>query len=381
MTTLAPTSDKELASALVETAAAGQRIRLEGAATKSAYAGPLPEADVAVTTNGLARVLAYEPRDLTISVEAGVRYQELERIVAAEGQMLPLDPPFAAAATIGGIVAANTCGPRRRLYGAVRDQVIGMRLATLDGELIDSGGMVVKNVAGLDLAKLLIGSFGTLAAIASVNFKLAPRPAGHRTFVYSAATPEPVLERRRSLLAGVLQPAAVDLLNPAGAALVGLAGHCLVVRAAGSPAVLDRYGRELDGAAVYEGSVEETLWERIREFVPALLGAAPGCAVVRAAATLAAIGGITAQAPGPALARAASGVAYLGFPSAEEACRWMASPAAAGASAVLEAGPQQERQRRELWPAPGDDLPLMREMKALFDPRNLLNPGRLYGRL
>ena len=89
------------------------------------------------------------------------------------------------AATVGGMVAANISGARRRLYGTARDLVIGMKFATLDGKLVQSGGMVVKNVAGLDMGKLMIGSFGTLAAIASVNFKLQPRPAVARTILFS----------------------------------------------------------------------------------------------------------------------------------------------------------------------------------------------------
>ena len=100
--------------------------------------------------------------------------------------MIPLDPPFSdraaeraafsERATMGGIVAANTSGPRRRLYGSARDMVIGMTFATLEGKLIRTGGMVVKNVAGLDMGKLMIGSFGTLAAIATLNFRLYPSP-------------------------------------------------------------------------------------------------------------------------------------------------------------------------------------------------------------
>src|SRR5256886_13255208 len=97
--------------------------------------------------------------------------------------MVPLDPPFSQGATVGGVIASNTSGPRRRLYGTARDLVIGMTFATLEGKLVQSGGMVVKNVAGLDMGKLMIGSFGTLAAIAVVNFKLLPMPAANATFV------------------------------------------------------------------------------------------------------------------------------------------------------------------------------------------------------
>ena len=140
-------------------------------------AGPVAPAEVTVSTAGLARVLQYDPRDLTISVEAGVTWCELARVLGEHRQMVPLDPPFSGTATVGGMVAANTCGPRRRLYGTARDLVIGMKFATLAGKLVQSGGMVVKNVAGLDMAKLMVGSFGTLAAIAVVNFKVQPRPA------------------------------------------------------------------------------------------------------------------------------------------------------------------------------------------------------------
>ena len=149
-----PTSDTELAKCLLEAAQAHLPIHL----------------GKTITTRAMTRVLQYEPRDLTISVEAGTRYAELKRLLAADGLMIPLDPPWSDSVTVGGVISANLSGPRRRLYGTARDLVIGMRFATVDGSLVDTGGMVVKNVAGLDMAKMLIGSFGTLAAIASVNF-------------------------------------------------------------------------------------------------------------------------------------------------------------------------------------------------------------------
>ena len=124
-------------------------------------AGPVSDAAVRISTTELKKVLSYEPQDLTVSVEAGLPWPEFAAILAANHQMVPLDPPFAAGATVGGVVAANSNGPRRRLYGTARDLVIGMKFATLEGKIVQSGGMVVKNVAGLDMAKLMIGSFGT----------------------------------------------------------------------------------------------------------------------------------------------------------------------------------------------------------------------------
>ncbi len=170
--TIVPASPEELAQCLAEANSKRQRIALMGNSTKARMGGPIAPYDVAISTAGLNKVLEYEPRDLTISVGAGISYCELIRVLAEHRQMIPLDPPFSDRATVGGIVAANTSGPRRRLYGSARDMVIGMTFATLEGKLIRTGGMVVKNVAGLDMGKLMIGSFGTLAAIATLNFRL-----------------------------------------------------------------------------------------------------------------------------------------------------------------------------------------------------------------
>ena len=145
-------------------------------------AGPVEAADATISTAAMTRVLQYEPADLTISVEAGMRWADLTALLAGNQQMIPLDPPFAGSATVGGVVAANTSGPRRRLYGTARDVIIGMKFATLEGKLVQSGGMVVKNVAGLDMAKLMIGSFGTLGGDRSGEFQAGSDPGRHANF-------------------------------------------------------------------------------------------------------------------------------------------------------------------------------------------------------
>ena len=144
----APQTPQELAEALRQAASQGHTIALSGNGSKRRMAGPIPHADEDLSTAGLHRVLQYEPRDLTISVEAGLPWRELTRVLAENRQMVPLDPPFAQTATVGGVIASNSSGPRRRLYGTARDLVIGMQFATVEGKLVQSGGMVVKNVAG-----------------------------------------------------------------------------------------------------------------------------------------------------------------------------------------------------------------------------------------
>src|SRR5580693_5859098 len=161
---------------LHSSAAPHRSIELYGANSKRFMAGPVAPAIVRISTAGMKRILKYEPRDLTISVEAGIPYVELTRELAKNGQMIPLAGPYSSEATIGGTVAANISESRRRGYGTARDLVIGMEFATLEGKLVRSGGMVVKNVAGLDMGKLMLGSSATLAAITTVNFKLLPIP-------------------------------------------------------------------------------------------------------------------------------------------------------------------------------------------------------------
>src|ERR1700735_4298738 len=129
-----PGSPEELAQCLADAGSRNQRITLLGHCTKRRMGGPIAQSDITICTAGLNKVLEYEPRDLTISVGAGITYCELSRVLAEHQQTIPLDPPFSERATMGGIVAANTSGPRRRLYGSARDRVIGMTFSTLEGK-------------------------------------------------------------------------------------------------------------------------------------------------------------------------------------------------------------------------------------------------------
>ncbi|MGC4052653.1 MAG: FAD-binding oxidoreductase [Paludibaculum sp.] len=375
MTELSPTTAADLAESLHEVAGNSQRISLGGARTKDRMAGPSVGASTRISTTRLNRILQYEPKDLTISVEAGLSYCELTRTLAANHQMLPLDPPCAEGATIGGVIACGSGGARRRLYGAARDMVIGLSYATLEGQVVQSGGMVVKNVAGLDVQKTLIGSFGTLAAIVSLNFKLSPIPENTRTFALSFPSVAQAVQARDQVLRGVLQPTSLDVINAAAAEKLSLRGHCLLVRAGGNEKLLGRYGAELSGAESISGPQEEALWSAIAEFP------AEPRFVVRVGHPLSDLQAVLESAAGPCLARAGSGVTYLGFDEAEAVRRWMAAQESRAWSRIVEWAPEEEKAQIEQWPAPGPDLALMQRMKSLFDPNQLLNRGRLYGRL
>ena len=327
--------------------------------------GSASPADVTISTAAMNKLLEYEPNDLTVSVEAGMKWRDFQALLAANRQMVPLDPPYYDDATVGGVLAANTCGPRRRQYGSVRDVVIGMRFVRVDGQVIQSGGMVVKNVAGLDIGKLLIGSFGTLGVIGVANFKLTPAPPVTATFVQRAATLDEIMNQRDSVLTGVLQPAAMDVIRDG-------AQWMFALQVGGTERVMERYRRELGGAE----KVNEDFWHSVREFSPDWMKANPGGAVVRVSCELRDVGQALGALPGPALARAGNGVVYGAFAEAGAAERWVK---ATHFRAVIESAPPGSAVER--WPKPGGEFAVMEQIKRMLDPKNLLNRGRMYGRL
>jgi glycolate oxidase FAD binding subunit len=221
------------------------------------------------------------------------------------------------------------------------------------------------------MAKLMIGSFGTLAAIAVVNFKLAPIPARSRTFLCRFPAADQCFAARDAVLKSVLQPSAVDVLNPAAAELCGQpAEWLLALRAGGQANLLDRYSRELPGYDAVEAEPEESFWNMVQEFTPRYLATHPNATVVRLRATLHGLLQAVAALDAAVVARAGTGIAYAHFPE---------PPAAV--EGLVDFAPASLRQSGTLWPNPGCDFETMKRIKAMFDPSNLLNPGRLYGRL
>ena len=333
---------------------------------EAAQAGHSIRLGTTISTRRMTRVLQYEPRDLTISVEAGVRYSELTRLLAADGLMIPLDPPWSDSVTAGGVVAANLNGPRRRLYGTARDLVIGMRFATVEGALVDTGGMVVKNVAGLDMAKMLIGSFGTLAAIASVNFKLIPLSKQSRTIVFEFDSAPEAFALRDRILKSILPVAALDVLNPPASIRCGGKGWLVALRAVNA---VQRYGVEFPGG---RDAACESFWPAIQEFTPRYLEEQPRAVVTRYSTTHTAMPGLMEACDGPAVGRAGNGVLYGYQPAPAPLAK-----ALEAARRVVEYGPPEV----ERWPSPGADFQLMQRVKEMLDPKGLLNRGALYGRI
>jgi glycolate oxidase FAD binding subunit len=386
MNSVTPLSVEELAATLKEAAANRHAIETIGNHSKLLMGGPVLPADLGICTAGLKQVLQYEPNDLTISVEAGLPFNELQALLARNRQMIALDPPFSASSTVGGIVATNSSGPLRRAFGTARDLLIGMRFATLDGRLVSSGGMVVKNVAGLDMGKLLIGSFGTLGVIASVNFRLHPIPEETETFLFSFPDLESVVQKRDALNQGALLPLAVDLISRAAAERLGSNGFVLAVRAGGSRKVLARYAKELDGAERLAGDEEATWWRNVSEFSADFLQREPGGIVLRISSTISDVEALLRTISGPTISRASSGVTYAYLTSDQQLSSLWKAVNQEGRSAVVEYAPAEIRASRDLWqlndsPRGTDSFDLMRKVKEMFDPHGLLNRSRMFGRI
>ena len=230
--------------------------------------------DVALDLRALDRVVRYEPADMTVTVEAGIRLQSLQERLATSGQFLPLDPPGADRATLGGVVAANCSGPLRCRYGTLRDLVLGVRVVHADGTLTKAGAGGVKNATAYDLTKLYVGSHGTLGVIVGATLRVQPKPACEESGWMAASSLEHAMLLVRRILNSEVAPSRLELLEAVGARACGFPGDGphLAVSVAGRPDAVAHQMERLAAIAAeceaqwsgMEHAVEA--WRRIREF-------------------------------------------------------------------------------------------------------------------
>jgi glycolate dehydrogenase FAD-binding subunit len=220
------------------------------------------EAATELELGGLRGIVDYDPAELTFTAEAGTPVAEVVDALSEHGQYLPFDPPLVGAgATLGGVVAAATSGPGAFRHGSVRDFVIGAQIVDGTGRLINSGGRVVKNAAGFDLPKLMIGSLGRLGVMVRLSFKVFPRPRATTTLVLEPASPAEALRAMSTVARGPLQADALDLT----------ADGRLLVQLGGAPEVIDaravRCAQLLgDGAVRLSEDLETAEWESAKTF-------------------------------------------------------------------------------------------------------------------
>jgi glycolate oxidase FAD binding subunit len=379
-----------------------------GAGSKLALGNPPRRYDLALSLKQLNHVWHYEPADLTISVEAGMLLADLQEFLSRDGLWLPLDPCGGACATIGGILATNSAGPLRLRFGSARDMVLGIKVATTEGKLIKSGGRVVKNVAGYDLCKLLVGSYGTLGVIVEASLKLFPRPAGRATWVLEAGTLGQARELRRRILNSPLEPLRMVLLNSLASSLLQNGsdsedGHGLElwVEVGGSPRILERYARDLAelGRSVGIHSrwvsepMAESYWHRLINFEqlftgfsPVILKATLPMASCEQFLSLAQQGAEGEDVKMAGIAQTGIGIVHLGLLGgklATVAHRLVTNTRKAaeglGGALVVEQCPKGFNAEWDVWGSAGDAFQAMRGLKAAWDPRGILAPGRFVG--
>jgi len=226
---VAPGSPDAVALLLRTAHEEGWRVRVEGAGTWLSHDAP---ADLALTTRRLDRVPAIQPQDLVATAEAGIGWDQLRQQLADRGVWLAVDPPGLAGRTLGSVVATATAGPLRTGFGAVRDHLLGVTFVTGDGRMIQSGGRVMKNVAGYDLTRLQGGGFGAFGVIVLVHLRLRTLPQADRTLVLEGSR-EDLGRAADDIRAAALTPAALELVSPA---LARRERWVLGVRLAGSGA-------------------------------------------------------------------------------------------------------------------------------------------------
>ena len=327
-------------------------LRIRGGGSKDFYGGML--AGDVLDVAGYRGIVAYEPSELYLTAKCGTPLAEIEAALAEKGQMLACEPPHFGGATVGGCVAAGLAGPRRQQAGAVRDFMLGAKLIDGTGQVLDFGGQVMKNVAGYDVSRLLAGSLGTLGVLAEVTLKVLPRPVAETTLLFE-------------MDAG----AAVARLNQWGGQPLPISASFwhegkLWLRLSGARAAVDAARGKLGGTLAVDA---EKHWISVREQThPAFAGQPLWRLALPSTAPDAGLDGLRAIEWGGAQ-------------------RWYAGELAAvrgaaarlGGHAVLYRAPESLRCREGAFaPLAPAMLALHRRLKKSFDPRGILNPGRLY---
>ena len=369
---------------------------------------------LALDLSGMNGLLDYEPHDLTLGVEPGITYADLDRGLRENGQFLPLAPPFAQRATLGGIVAANADTPFRYAHGTAKDFLLGAEFVTGEGVVSKSGGRVVKNVTGYDLHKLLIGSLGTLAVITRLNFRTFPLPPGQRMFVAAFADPAGAFGFCRAIAKSPLQPRIVDVLDPGAVALflAHAAGSLpenswlVTIEAAGHHAVLERHARGLTAMSREAGAAEfvaleeaqrDRLFHCLCDFSPMAFSATCAATIFRMATVPSAIPGLVEGARRLASSHAlncailirALGVVYVALLPPDDTTAYpelvgcsrdlMDLCLTSGAAPMIERCPREIKNALGVWPPAGSEGEIARRLKHVFDPHNILSPGRFRG--
>lgn len=374
---LKPSTEAELSQAIADAAAAGRPLELVGMGTKRGLGRPMQTA-AALDLSGFTGIELYEPEELILEAAAGTPLAEIEKAVAARGQMLAFEPP--GGGTIGGMVSCNLSGPRRIRAGAARDHVLGMRGVTGRADIFKAGARVMKNVTGYDMPKLLTGSHGTLAALTSVTIKVLPRPETEETLVLAGLDDETAIRAMSLALQSPCEVSgAAHLPGPSPLTLLRLEGI--------APSVAYRRGKlaallgEFGAAGTMPEKQSKKQWQAIGDVSP--LAARPERCRWRISVAPSEAARVTARIAAGIDAHWfydwGGGLVWLDVPATDDAGAAMVRGAAAPGHATLIRAPDPVRLAVPVFqPQEAALAALSARIKQAFDPAQILNPGRMY---
>ncbi len=396
-----PGSAEEVAALLRVADVAGAAVVPWGGGTQQTLGFPPARYDLAISLRRLNHVIEYHPEDMTIAVEAGLTLGDLDSVLAANGQMLPVDPPLRDQITLGGMLATHASGPRRHGYGTIRDFCIGLHTAYVDGTLAKAGGMVVKNVTGFDLMKMHLGALGTLGVLTRINLKVLPKPGAERTLVLQFAGPAPAFAAAAVIVGSQLMPMAVEFSSPTTTSSFTspLDGYLLCLRCEGSSATIARQEKEIRTIGTEAGATEiATLggdehlrfWTNLADWNATAhltahtavlkLTTLPSDLLVALTETVE-----EGRQYGLTVAVRASvgmGVAYMrvtGDESGEGLRRTLSAVHARWPTLTVQGYEPSHAATLPIWGVEPPTIGVMRDLKATYDPQGTLNPGRYIG--
>ena len=391
-----PRSDDQVRDAVAWALSSAEPLELVGAGTKRGFGRPVQASHV-LDLSGLSGITLYEPEELVLGARAGTGMREIEAALAEQRQMLAFEPPDlgplyggdAGQATLGGVLACNLSGPRRIKAGAARDHFLGFHGVSGRAEVFKAGGRVVKNVTGYDVAKLMAGSFGTLAAMTEVTVKVLPAPEKTRTVLLFGLEDEAAVDalvvalQSAHEVSGAAHLPAVIAASSAVERIAEAGGAVTAIRIEGTPeSVAYRCAalrQELSGLAAAQGELHSmnsgALWRELRD---------AACFVGDREAVVWRISVPPAAGAKVIAAAADSGLRFRHFYDWGGGLIWLATPpwgdaiAEIGGHATLLRGPDPLRVAiPPFQPQPPQLAELSRRVKAAFDPEGILNSGRM----
>ena len=397
-----PASVRDIQAVLQFAAKQNLSVIPAGAGTKLSIGNLPPKVDVVMAMTRLNSVIEYEPADLTVTVESGIRLADLQTELAKHRQFLAMNPPYAEHCTIGGIVATNTSGPFRLRHGTARNQVLGMRVVHANGTLVKSGGKVVKNVAGYDLNKLYIGAFGTLGIITEVALKLSPIPTQQVTLTAEFQDIQHATNTGLNIVRSQTLPMFVNLsinFDPRCPETQQRRKFTLVSGFGGDPEtvtwqlaqskeILEQNGAI--GVTTIADESQQHLQESIQEF--SADNGETGKIIVKINLRRTDIADFSEHILDTSwagdvqmMALLGSGVLYLTIPFGTETdfrdlanmlTQLRQTAAKVEGNLIIETAPPELKQHIDVWGPVGNTLHLMKQVKTKFDADGLLNPGR-----